>query len=103
MTNEERCFKMTKLERYKGSLDDAKRENVFYTVVMAGVVIAMVLGLKSSEEILQISGLVSTFCTPVALRNMINSICKKTNLESKISDLELDLELGETYSGGRKL
>lgn len=103
MTNEERCFKMTKLERYKLDKENVVKSAATSTAVTCLLAMGVVAGFIGENDKNLLISLFSSGVLPIALNCMIHSICDKTNLESKISDLELDLELGETYSGGRKL
>ena len=106
MTEEEKRYKILKKESYE---KNAKIEgnNMIYQAMITGVLgVAAVLELSGTMGVdfpNMIVGLSTGFASSLWLANTIQSICKKTMYESKIEDINRELEmLEQNEKGGMK-
>ena len=111
MTTEERRLKLMKIEKYKEDLSQERRKTSDYAYILSILaVISVGSGVLSdapeiNKTLSAIFGSLPIFTSPFMvnyLKNLIVSICKSTGLESKIEDLELDLDF-DKQSGGKSL
>lgn len=108
MTEEEKRYKILKMTSYR---EQKEKENkkltkaVFWTGVTSIFVVIGIYGMINFEipEIGFFNGCVYSAYTVGNLKNVIEAICKKTMYESKIEDIDRELEMLElNEKGGMK-
>lgn len=111
MPNEERRLKLMKLDKYRKNLTKEDWKIVTHTHILTVLVINIIFKLGGYPKIVDVyfeEGYrnllfyLSTIVSPGVLVSLINSICKRCNIESKIEDLELNLDF-DKQSGGKRL
>ena len=112
MTNEERCLKLMKLKRYESDLKIEEQNVSLRTMTLTFLVLSSAILLTTgshthNNQIIQsfstVSGIIGAGLTPLSIKNLIESVCKKSGLKSKIDDINLDLEFENMSPGGKKL
>lgn len=95
MTDEERRFKVLKVEKYEEQLEKMEFPLIVDTLLCGGLAVGAVAVLCASGDLIPITVPISMIAGNVAalkLKNMIQFITKKTLLESKIDDINFELE-----------
>ena len=100
MTEEERRFKILKKESYEELKEKENKKitkAVFWTGVTSIIVVTSIYTICCSEipEIGLLNGCMYSAYTVGNLKNVIEAICKKTMYESKIEDIDRELEMLE--------
>ena len=100
MTEEERRFKILKRTSYKELKEKENKKltkAVFSTGVSSILVVTGIYGMINFEipMIGLLCGIVYSADTVSNLKNVIEAICKKTMYESKIEDIDRELEMLE--------
>lgn len=100
MTEQEKRFKILKKESYEELKEKESKKvtkAVFWTGVTSAYVVTCIYGMSNFEipEIGLLGGIVFSAYTVGNLKNVIASICKKTMYESKIEDIDRELEMLE--------
>ncbi len=90
MTDEERRFKVLKVEKYEKELSQEKILAIVSTVGLGCMALSSVMAY--TIEGMSVLGYLSLGVTTYNLHTMISSISKKTLLESKIDDINFELE-----------
>ena len=100
MTEEEKRFKILKKESYEELKEKESKKvtkSVFWTGVTSAFVVLSIFGINHFEipELGLYVGIVYSAHTVGNLKNVIEAICKKTMYESKIEDIDRELEMLE--------
>ena len=105
MENEEKKFKIEKINKYNKELEDEKKETSDKAFLMGASAICVFLALATLSSadinnnfaipIIKFIGSIQTGYTIYQLKGMLESINKKTILQVKIDDLKDELELME--------
>lgn len=100
MTEEEKRFKILKKESYEELKEKENKKVtkiVFWTGVTSIIVVTCIYEMSNFEisELGLLSGIVYSAYTVGNLKNVIEAICKKTKYESKIEDIDRELEMLE--------
>ena len=102
MTEEERRFKVIKVEKYNSQIlaEEGKIKNkfleVFATSILAIELIGNITAFSPSDamfHIYSVLGVFGVWGSLTFLKGMIAAISKKTTLESKVEDLMEEIEL----------
>ena len=101
MTNEQKRFKIQKIESYEKQISEENKEATKKTFLF-GLAAAATLCFFAATAHDNINnalnmpfGLVSTGLSVYHLKGLIESISKKTNLQSKIENINSELEMPE--------
>lgn len=100
MTEEERRFKILKKESYEELKEKESKKvtkSVFWTGVTSAFVVLSIFGICHFKipEIGLLNGIVYSAYTVGNLKNVVESVCKKVMYESKIEDINRELEMLE--------
>lgn len=101
MINEQKRFKIQKIESYKEQISQENKESTTKTFFFGLAAVAALCAFNAdanteTDRFLQFYAvLANTGLGAYHLKGLIESICKKTNLQSKIEDINNELELSE--------
>lgn len=102
MTNEQKRFKIQKIESYEEQISQENKESIkktfLFGFVAAGAFCAFSgvanANTNSALQLIEIFlGLTNTGLGAYYLKGLIESISRKTNLQSKIEDINSELEM----------
>ena len=104
MTDEQKRFKIQKIYNYEEQVSYENKESIKKTFLLGIVAVAVWLTLAFLFSVTNsINKIVSDFVAIAGpgfgvyyLKGLIESICRKTNLESKIEDLRSELQMPES-------
>lgn len=106
MTEQEKRHKVEKIEKYKDQISKLKKEEIKNRLLAPITALLAVISFKYTnisintqltdiENIIFFTGAILTTTTISLIENLITSIAKKINLESKIEDLNEELGIEE--------
>ena len=98
MTNEERRFKIKKIESYEKEISKEKRNIIYETFLFGLAAAGASMGFISAHDgnIANLGwGIFNTGISACNLKWLIESICRKTMLQGKIEDMNNELEFSE--------
>lgn len=104
MTNEQKRFKIQKIESYKKQISEENKESTKKTFLFGFAAAAALCTFTAAAHsntndalgLVNMSlGLVNTGLSAYHLKGLIESISKKTNLQSKVEDINNELEMPE--------
>ena len=104
MTNEQKRFKIQKIESYEKQISEENKEAtkktfLFGLAAAAALCFFAATAHENIDNALRLVnmpfGLVSTGLSVYHLKGLIESISKKTNLQSKVEDINSELEMPE--------
>lgn len=104
MTDEQKRFKIQKIYNYEEQVSYENKESIKKTFLLGIAAVAVWSTLAFPEtDTNSINKIVSDFVAIAGpgfgvyyLKGLIESICRKTNLESKIEDLRSELQMPES-------
>lgn len=104
MTNEQKRFKIQKIESYKEQISEENKESTKKTFLF-GLAAAAALctftaaanaSTDTASQVINASwGVLNTSLSAYQLKGLIESISRKTNLQSKVEDICSELEMPE--------
>ena len=103
MTDEQKRFKIQKIESYEEQISQENKEAILKTfllgLVAAGTLHVFTTAANANSDIdkilLHSAGLLETYSCAYVLKGLIESIIRKTNLQNKIEDINSELEMPE--------
>ena len=104
MTNEQKRFKIQKIESYEKQISEENKESVRKTFLFGLAAAAALCTFTAAAhantdnplQLVNISfGLANTGLGAYHLKGLIESISRKTNLQSKVEDINSELEMPE--------
>ena len=109
MTDEQKRFKIQKIESYKEQISQEDKELTKKTFLLGFTAVAAVCVFVAApyvtDDTLRFTdifmGVANISFIPVHLKRLIESISKKTNLQSKIDDINNELEMSENEEKSR--
>ena len=106
MTEEEKRYKILKKESYEKSAKKEKDKLVSGAMIAGiwgAVAVLELSGTMGADLINVLSGMMAGAVSSLCLANTIRSVCKATIYESKIEDIDRELEmLEQNEKGGMK-
>ena len=103
MTDEQKRFKIQKIEHYNEQISQENKEAIKHTFLLGissvGAMVYYTAMPNERNEIIQYIylslGLADMGLSAYWLKNLIESISRKTNLENKVDDIKSELEMLE--------
>ena len=101
MNEQEKRFKIIKKESYEEQISKENKNAVHQTILLAisaSAAIAVFLTASNGTEIMgrilfDMLGIMNSTFAAFNLNNLIENICKKINLQSKVDDINAELEM----------
>ena len=109
MTDKQKRFKIQKIESYKEQISQEGKELTKKTFLLGFTAVAAVCVFVAASYTTDntsrftdiFMGIANTSLIPFHLKGLIESISKKTNLQSKIDDINNELEMPENEEKSR--
>ncbi len=104
MTNEQKRFKIQKIESYEKQISEENKKSIEKTFLFGLAAAAALCTFTSAAHattnnalglVCMSFGLANTGLSAYHLKGLIESISKKTNLQSKVEDINNELEMPE--------